>query len=107
MHPLPPLGGGGNKTRSKPQLPPEFQHQELSSPDDSATLMDVKQTLGTLTTAMATITTQVEHLSQGKGSQMAPMSAQPGTRTGGNPTAASSATIDLDMELHVRTMVKH
>ena len=76
MHPLPPLGGGwGHKTGSKPQLPPEFQHQELSSPDDSATLMDVKKTLGTLTTALATITTQVEHLSQGKTLQAAPMSA--------------------------------
>ena len=61
----PRKGGGGHKTRSKPHaLPPEFQpNQELLSPDDSATLMDVKKTLGTLTNALATITTQVEHLS--------------------------------------------
>ena len=59
--------GGGHKQ------PPEFQQQELSSPDDSATLMDVKKILGILTTAMATITTQVEHFFQGKASQAAPI----------------------------------
>ena len=47
--------------------------------------MDVKQMMGTLTTALVTITTQVEHLSQGKALQVAPMSTQPGTRAGGNP----------------------
>ena len=58
------------------------------SPDESATLMDVRQMLGTLNTALATITTQVEYLSQGKASQVAPMSAQSGKRDGGNPTVA-------------------
>ena len=106
---LPPLGGGwGHKTRSKPQLPPEFHaNQELTTPDESATLMDVKQMLGTLTTALAMITTQVEHLSQGKAPQVAPMSAQPGTRAVGNPPATSSASINLDMEQQVRNMVEH
>ena len=66
----------GHKTRSKPQPSPEFQPtQELSSPDESATLMDVKKTLGTLTTALAAITTQVDHLYQGKASQVDIISA--------------------------------
>ena len=69
--------------------------------------MDLKKTLGTLTTALATITTQVEHLSQGKASQVALMSAQPGTRAGGNYTAASSASIDLDTEEQVQLRVEH
>ena len=51
-------GRGANKSRSKPQPPPEFQpNQELMSPDDSSTLMEVKQMLGTLTTTLVTITT--------------------------------------------------
>ena len=62
---------------------------------------------GTLTTALATITTQVEHLSQAKALQAAPMSAQPATRAEGNPTAGSSTSIDPDMKQHVRTMVEH
>ena len=96
------------KTRSKPQPPPEFHpNQELTSPDESATLMDVKQMLETLTAALATITTQVEHLSQGKASQVSPMSAQPGTRAGGNPTATSNTSIDLDTEQDIWTMVEH
>ena len=67
---------GRHKNRSKPQPLLEFQpNQELTSPDDSVTLMQVKQMLGTLTTSLATITTQVEHLSQGKALQVAPMSA--------------------------------
>ena len=79
-------GKGAHKSRSKPQPPPEFEpNLELMSPDDSSTLMEVKQMLGTLTTALATITTQVEQLSKGKASPVAPMSAQPRTRTGGNP----------------------
>ena len=69
--------------------------------------MDVKKTLGTLTIALVTITTQVEHLSHGNASQVAPISAQPGTKAGGNPTAASSASIDLNMEEHVRVRVEH
>ena len=40
-------------------------------------------------------------------SQMALMSAQPGTRAGGNPTATASTSIDLHMEQHVRNMVEH
>ena len=73
----------------------------------SATLMDVKKTLGTLTTALVAITTQIDHLSQGKASQVAIISAQPGTRAGENPTAASSASINLTMEEQVRLRVEH
>ena len=65
--------------------------------DDSATLMEVKKTLGMLTTALAAITTQVDHLSQGKAFQAATLSAQPGTRAGENPTAAPSASLNLKM----------
>ena len=68
---------------------------------------DVKKTLGMLTTALATITTHVDHLSQGKASQAATISAQPGTRAGGNPIAASSASIDVNTEEQVRMRVEH
>ena len=69
-----------------PQLPPEFQpNVELTSPDESVALMEVKQMLGTLTTALMTTATKVDKLSQGKGSHLVPMSAQPGTRAGGKP----------------------
>ena len=53
--------------------------------------MFVKRPLGPLTTALVTITTQVEHLSQGKA----------------NPTSASSASIDLNTEEQVRMQVEH
>ena len=91
--------------------------------------MEVKQTLGTLTTALVTLTTKVEELPQGKASQVDPMSAQPGTRAGGTPPAtslqvaimsaqpgtraegisnpAANASIDLDTEQHIRNMVEH
>ena len=81
--------------------------EELSSPDESATLMDVKKTLGMLTTAVAAITTQVEYLSQGEALQAATMSAQPGTSAGGNPIATSSASIDLNTEKQGRMWVEH
>ena len=80
MHLHPPLGGGQgwHKTRSKPQPPPEFQHtQELSSLDDSATLVEVKKTFGMLTTALVAIITLVDHLSQGKVSQAATLLCPP------------------------------
>ena len=122
---------GAHKTRSKPHPPPEFQpNHELTSSDESAALMEVKQMLETLTTAQMTMATKVEEqLSQGKASQVASMSAQPGsraggnspaissqvalmsaqpgTRAGGNSTAAASASIDLDMEQNVWNMVEH
>ena len=47
--------------------------------------MEVKQMLGTLTTALATMATKVDQLSQGKASQVAPLSAQPEIRAGGQP----------------------
>ena len=87
------------KTRSKPQVPPEFQrNQELTSPDESATLMEVKQMLGTLTTALATMATKVDQLSQGKALQWGPLSVQPGTRDGGNPTAMSSQMANMSAQ---------
>ena len=55
---------GAHKTRSKPQPPPEFQpNVELTSLDESVALMEVKQTLGTLTTDLATMATKVDQLS--------------------------------------------
>ena len=104
MHPLPPLGGGAHKTRSKRQPPPEFQpNVALKSPDESAALMEVKQTLGTLTTALATMATWVEQLSQGKASQVATMSAQPGTRAGGNSAATPSQMALMSAQPETRT----
>ena len=92
MRPLSPhRRGEGYKSRNKPQPPPDFQpNQELTSLDESATLMKVTQMLGTLTTVLVRMATKMEQLSQGKASQVAPMSAQPGTRVGGNPPATSS-----------------
>ena len=85
--------------------------------------------LGTLTTALATMATKVEQLSLGQASQVSSLSAQPGTRAwgnptatssqvsslsaqpgaraGGNPTATASASTDLHMEQHVWNMVEH
>ena len=55
---------GTHKTRSKPQPPPEFQpNLELTSMDECSGLMEVKQMLGALITALATMATQVEQLS--------------------------------------------
>ena len=52
---------GMHKTRSKPHPPPEFQpNLELTSMDESSSLMEVKQMLGALTSALATMVTQVE-----------------------------------------------
>ena len=82
---------GTQKTRSKPQPPPEFQpNHELTRTDESTALMEVKQMLGCLTTALAMMATKVGQLSQGKTSQVATVSAQPGTSAGGNPLAISS-----------------
>ena len=69
--------------------------------------MDVKKTLGTLTTTMVAITTQGDHLSQGKALQAATISAHPRTRAGKNPTAASSASIDLNTEEQVQMRIVH
>ena len=74
--------------------------------DDSGSLMEVKKAPGTLTTALAAITTQVDYLSQGKASQVATISAQLETRAE-NPTATSSASFDLNMEEQVWMRVKH
>ena len=60
-----------------------------------------------MTTALVAITTQVDHLTQGKASQAATISAQPGTRAGENPTAAPSAFFDPNMEEQVRMHVEH
>ena len=121
---------GVHKTRSKLQPPPEFQpNVELMSPDESAALMEVKQTLGTLTTDLMTMAIKVDQLSHGKASQVAPlsaqpgtravgnhtatssqmafMSAQPGTRAGGNLTATASDSMDLHPEQNIRDMVEH
>ena len=69
--------------------------------------MEVKKTLGTLTTALAAITTQVDHLFQGKASKTATLSAQPGIRAGENPTAAPSASFNPNREEQIRMRVEH
>ena len=89
------------------------------SQDDSA-IMEVKQTLGTLTTALVTRTTRVEQLSQGKASQMARSLVSPAWDQGwGQPpyhllTSGSHISLawgqphcHLDMEHQVQTMVEH
>ena len=60
--PLLPLGreGRGHKNRRTAQPPPQFHSDEgLSSPDESSTLKDVVQALGTLTTTLATTNAKV------------------------------------------------
>ena len=92
-----------HKTRSKPQPSPEFQpNVEFMSTDESATLMEVKQMLGTLTTTLATMATQVEHLSQGNASQVTKMSAQPRTRAGDNPPTISMQVARMSAQLGTR-----
>ena len=94
---------GMHKTRSKPQPPPEFQpNQELMSTDESTALMEVKQTLGSLTTALVMMATKVEQLSQGKASQVATWSAQPRTRAWGNAPAISSQVVLMSAQLGTR-----
>ena len=61
----------------------------------------------TLTTALAAITTQVDHLSEGKASQAATLSAQPRTKAWENPTAATSASFSLNMEKQAWMHVEH
>ena len=98
-----PRRGEGDKNRSRPQPLPEFQTiQELSSQDERSYLMEVKKTLGTMTSALAAITTQVDNLSltHDRALQAATLSAQPGTRTGESPTAAPTAFFDPSMEEH-------
>ena len=79
---------GTHKSRSKPQPPPEFQsNEELMSTDESSTMMEFRQKLGNLTTALVTMATRMGQFSQGKASQVDTTSAQPGTSAGGNPSA--------------------
>ena len=76
---------GTYMSRSKAQPPPEFQsNEELTSTDESSTMMEFRQMLGTLTTALATMGTRMDQFSQDKASQVNTTSAQPGTRAGGN-----------------------
>ena len=67
----------------------------------------MKETLGTLTIALVAITTQVDHLTQGKALQMATLSAQPGTRAGENSTDAPSAFFNPNTEEQVRMHAEH
>ena len=91
---------GTHKSRRKSQPPPEIQDTEdLASTDESSTMKEFCQTLGDLTTALVTMSTRLDTLSQGQASPVdipsalpaaAVLSAQPGTRAGDNPTAAMS-----------------
>ena len=60
-----------------------------------------------LTTALAAITTQVDHLIHSKALQVATLSAQPGIRAGENPAATPSAFFDPNMEEQVWMHVVH
>ena len=100
--------GGGHKNSSKPQPPPEFQPtQELLSQDERSTLRKVKETFGTLTSALAAITTQVDNLTHNRASQAATLSVQPGTRAGESPTAAPTASFDPNTEEQVQMHIEH
>ena len=58
---------GMHKSRSKPQPPSEFQsNEELTSMDESATMMEFMETLGNLTTTLAIMTSRMDQFSQGK-----------------------------------------
>ena len=81
---MPPKTRGGVCTRLGASI---SRHLSSNPIRNSRVRMKVKQTLGTLTTSLAT---KVEQLSQGQASQVAPVSAQPGTRAGGNPLDTSS-----------------
>ena len=81
--------------------------QELSSQDESSTLIEVKETFGTLMSALAAITTQVDHLTHGKASQAAPLSTQHGTRAGESSIAAPSAFFDPNLDEQVRMHIEH
>ena len=71
--------------------------------------MEVKETCGTLTSALAAITTQVhvDNLTHDRASQVSTLSAQPGTRAGESSTAALSACFNPNMEEQVRMCVEH
>ena len=106
MPPRSKISGGGHKNRSKAQPPPEFQsQQELSSLDDSTTLMDMKKTLGTLSSALAAITIQVVSLTNNRASQGALLSAQHGTSAAENPPAASSVVFNPNTDEQVRIRI--
>ena len=72
------------------------------SQDERFTLSEVKEALGSLTSTMAAITTQVDSLTNNRASQVANLSAQPGTRAGESPTAAPSAFFDSNMGEHAQ-----
>ena len=90
---------GTHKSRRKQQPLPEIQSTaDLASTDESATMRDFTQTLGDLTTALATMSSRLDQFEQGKDKSVditsahpvvAVLSAQPGTRAGGNVTAAA------------------
>ena len=54
---------GTHKSRSKPQLPLEFNsNNELTSTDDSPAMKELRQTLGTLTTALAMMSSRMNQI---------------------------------------------
>ena len=61
-------------------------------------MKDVRKTLGTLTTALATITTKVDNLTNSRTPEAATLPEHPGTSAMGNPTATFSAVPDPSME---------
>ena len=66
----------------------------------------MRKTLGTLTAALAAITTQVDSLTNNRAPQAATLPAQPSTSAVENPTAALSAVPDPSMEEQVWIQVE-
>ena len=84
-------------SRSKPQLPPEFNsNNELTGTDDSPALMELRQMLGNLTTALAMMSSRMDQFQASSVDitsaqpMAAVLSAQHGTSPGGNSTATFS-----------------
>ena len=104
--PSTPKKGGGGKNKTQIDQSTEFQsQQELSSTDDSATLKDVRKTQGTLTTALAAITTEVNNLPNNRAPMAATPTEQPGTSAVENPTVTFSTIPDPSMDEQVRIQV--
>ena len=91
---------GTHKSRRKQHPPPEIQSTaDLASMDERVTMREFTQMLGNLTTALVTMSSRMDQFEQGKAKSVdvisaqpmaAVLSAQPGTRAGGNSTAATS-----------------
>ena len=69
--------------------------------------MEVKETLGTLTSALVAITNQIGNFTHDRALQAATLSAQPRTTAGESPTASPSAFFDPNTEEQVCMRIEH